>query len=94
MLKFCEELDATLVADRPCGVSAPTVASHLFEAMGQMVYDPAEGLLRGTFLSRNRGCCLHAAVSDYCMGWLKAGSGDEELCQLFYQRLMVVVPDF
>ena len=89
MLKFCEELDELLVAGRPCAASAPIVVSHLFEAMGQMVYDPAEALLR-RYIPKQGPRLLtpmrQSAVA--ALGWLKAGSEDEDLCQLFYQRLI------
>jgi len=87
MLDFCKELDEALVAGRAYSSSAPTVAGHLFEAMGQMIYEPADALLQmyipkagPRLVSPMRQSAIAA------LGWLKAGSGDERLSQLFYQR--------
>ena len=89
MLKFCEELDKTLEAGGGYAVSAPTVASHLLEAMGQLAYDPAEALLRRHIpkqAPRLISTLRQSAI--FALGMLKAGSADDELCQLFYQRLI------
>lgn len=87
MLRFCEDLDAVLVAGESCPDSAPFVASHLFEAMGQMLYEPSEPLLR-RYIPKAQPRVVYpmrqSAIA--ALGWLKAGSGDEELSELFYER--------
>lgn len=88
MLKVCEDLDVKVATGTYAG-SDPAVAGHLFEAMGQMRYDPAEELLR-RYIPKSGPRLLppmrQSAIA--ALGWLKAGSGDEKLSDLFYQRLV------
>lgn len=89
MLAFCEGIDAALAAKQGIAASAPAVVGILFESMGTMDYEPAEGLLRQyvpkkepRLLSPMRQSAINA------LGWLRAGSADEELCAMFYQRII------
>lgn len=88
MLAFCEKIDTRLVSGKPVGQSAPFVVGHLFEAMGQMGFEPAENLMRRyiakrppRLLSPMRQSAINA------LGWLRAGSRDEELSKRFFQRM-------
>jgi HEAT repeat protein len=89
MLEYCQGVDNALVSGRLVRESDSGVVSHLFEAMGQMQYEPAEALLRryipkaGPRLIRPM---RQSAIT--ALGLLKAGSGDEDLSEQFYQRLI------
>jgi HEAT repeat protein len=89
MLKFCQDFDEKLTASKEYAGSDPTVVAHLFEAMGQMRYDPAEGLLR-RYIPKGGPRLIDPARQSAiaALGWLKAGSGDEQLSEMFYQRLI------
>ncbi len=89
MLEYCQSIDDTLVAGSALSSSDPAAVSHLFEAMGQMRYDSAEELLKlyipkqgPRLVSPMRQSAIAA------LGMLKAGSGDEDLSEQFYQRLI------
>ena len=87
MFQFCEDFDETLVAGRRHADSAPIVAGHLFEAMGQMLYRPAEPLLRQYIAKKAPRLAVPLRQSAIAaIGWLNEDSGDEELSALFLQR--------
>ncbi len=87
MLKFCEDFDAVLVAETSYPASRPHVVGHLFEAMGQMLYEPSEPLLR-RYIAKAPPRLVYPVreTAIAALGWMKAGSGDEELSELFHER--------
>ncbi|MBI1311841.1 hypothetical protein GC176_11160 [bacterium] len=89
MLTFCERIDAALEGNRGIAISDPPVAGHLFEAMGLMDYKPADELLRRYVPKRDPRLLVpmrRSAIN--ALGWLHAGSEDEELSAQFYARIV------
>ncbi|MHC4876287.1 MAG: HEAT repeat domain-containing protein [Planctomycetota bacterium] len=89
MLKFCQEIDDKVVSTGQVGSSVPDVIAHLFEAMGQMKYEPADGLLRRYVPKKDPRLLFparQAAIN--ALGMLHQGSADSELSAEFYQRIL------
>ncbi len=89
MLKFCQDVDDKVVADGQILGSAHEVIAHLFEAMGQMKYEPADGLLR-RYVPKKEPRLLFPArqAAINALGLLHKGSSDIDLSSQFYQRII------